>query len=162
MTYCQSQYCFIAGVLGRGTLIHFNTQVQDFAARFKGVSKDSLESRDLQDWEVVKRRSKLVLKFDIHLRVEKTLITVNNHFVYQFKQYLFLCLWYILKERNQKELRWISERIKTFLDKIWVHAIFTRFIYLSLSFFFYLFTIFLAWTKLLLHSSLHCNLGWNV
>lgn len=92
MTYCQSQYCFIAGVLGRGTLIHFNTQVRDFAARFKGVSKDSLEPRDLQDWEVVKRRSKLVLKFDIHLRVEKTLVSVNNHFVYQFKQYLFLCL----------------------------------------------------------------------
>lgn len=59
-------------MLGRGTLIHFNTQVRDFAARFKGVSKDSLEPRDLQDWEVVKRRSKLVLKFDIHLRVEKT------------------------------------------------------------------------------------------
>lgn len=58
-------------MLGRGTLIHFNTQVRDFAARFKGVSKDSLEPRDLQDWEVVKRRSKLVLKFDIHLRVEK-------------------------------------------------------------------------------------------
>lgn len=58
-------------MLGRGTLIHFNTQVRDFAARFKGVSKDSLEPRDLQDWEVVNRRSKLVLKFDIHLRVEK-------------------------------------------------------------------------------------------
>lgn len=98
-------------MLGRGTLIHFNTQVRDFAARFKGVSKDSLEPRDLQDWEVVKRRSKLVLKFDIHLRVEKTLITVNNHFVYQFIITISLSMIYIKgKEPKGTEMNFREDK----------------------------------------------------